>query len=104
MSAETYRFPSQLTIRSITDQHHNLLSKIDGSQSLTLDIPDDAEIDISFLQLLESARLYAQSAGKTLDLKSPASAALLDALTRCGWLTNNHQDTRRFWLHEGGVQ
>ena len=104
MPVETYHFPNQLTIRSINDQHHNLMSKIDGCQALKIDVPDDAEIDISFLQLLESARLYTQSAGKTLDLQHPATAALLDALTRCGWLNNNHQDSRRFWLHEGGIQ
>lgn len=104
MSAETYQFPNQLTIRTIADQHHDLISKIERNVSILADVPDDAEIDISFLQLLESARLYAQSNGKHFALMRPATSALLETLTRSGWLSTDDQDIRRFWLHKGDVQ
>jgi hypothetical protein len=101
MSVETYSFPQQLTIRTISDQHHHLMNKIDSCQTLAAEVPNDAEIDISFLQLMESARLYASSLGKMFGMLQPADGNLLDALTRCGWLSNDNPEIRRFWLHEG---
>lgn len=104
MSVETYQFPNHLTIRNIAELHHGLLSQLDACQSLEGQVPSDAEIDISFLQLLESARLYALSARKSFSLSEPANDTLLDTLTRCGWLQADGKGNRGFWLHEGGKQ
>jgi hypothetical protein len=104
MSVETYSFPQHLTIRTISDQHHHLKDKIDSCQTLAAEVPIDAEIDISFLQLMESARLYASSTGKMFGMLQPAEGTLLDALMRCGWLSADNAEIRRFWLHEGAPQ
>jgi hypothetical protein len=101
MSVETFQCQKQLNIRSITDQHQILMAKIDDCQSLLLNVPQDAEIDVSFLQLIESARLYAASLGKKFSLERPADHALLDILSRAGWLSETNREIRKFWLHEG---
>jgi hypothetical protein len=101
MSVEIYNCQNQLNIRSINDQHQNLMAKIDDCQSLLLNVPQNAEIDVSFLQLIESARLYAASLGKNFSLDRPADHALLDILSRAGWLSDTNDEIRKFWLHEG---
>jgi hypothetical protein len=101
MSVETHHFQTQLNIRAINDQHQSLMAKIDECQSLLLNVPQNAEIDVSFLQLIESARLYAASLGKSFSLDRPADHALLDILSRAGWLSETNHEIRKFWLHEG---
>ncbi|MDO1580512.1 STAS domain-containing protein [Rhizobium oryzicola] len=96
--------PGQLTIRTIAAIQEELLSALAGNGSIILDIPEDAQADLSFVQLIEAARIYAGTAGKQLSLKQPASGQVLEVLDRGGFLQDMAAEDQRFWLHERTVQ
>lgn len=103
MSDDSLTLPNNLTIRTISDLQTVLRSKIDESERLSLDISEDAETDLSTLQILEAANLYASSAGKSLGLLRPAEGSIRATLDRVGWLTNASTQQKQFWLHEGDI-
>jgi hypothetical protein len=103
-SPETLTLPPSLSIRGIGDVHDMLLSRLFESRNVVVDIPGDAETDLSFVQLMESSRLYAQTHGKTVALKNPATGRLLETLRRGGFLTDMDGASRLFWLHGKEIQ
>jgi anti-anti-sigma regulatory factor len=74
-----------LTLRTIEATRAKLLEMMDRHQALEIDCSAATEIDLSFIQLLLSARTSAQSAGKTIALAQPAGV-LCDVLQRGGFL------------------
>jgi len=78
--------PGPLTIRTISAVREMLQASLASHQSIILNIPADAEADISFVQLVLAAQASAKAAGKRIGLKAPPSGALLDVLTRGGFL------------------
>lgn len=98
-TTETLVLPSMLSIRHIAGVHELLLSHLDEESTLVLDIAEDADTDLSFIQLIEASRLYAKNHGKTVSLKHPASENLLKTLRRSGFLSRMDKDSRQFWLH-----
>lgn len=99
-SHETIALPAALTIRTVQTTRDQLLAGLSGAKSVVLDIPDDADADLSFVQLIEAARLSAQSSGKDLKLRNPAARGVLSTLERGGFLTEMDPSARFFWLHE----
>lgn len=96
MSSEIPKF----TIREIAEIHQQLLQAFAGANRLCLDIDDDAQVDLSFVQLIESARRYAEDNGKTLLIARPAGANVRTILERCGLAAGGSRDSARFWFHE----
>ena len=92
--------PSNLTVRAISALQPEVLQLIDKNKSAIIDLPDDCQVDISFIQLLEAARIYAGTAGKHIALAQPASGPLLDALQRSGFLEGMSVEDAEFWLHQ----
>ncbi|MBW8298247.1 MAG: STAS domain-containing protein [Hydrogenophaga sp.] len=91
-------------IRNISQLHPEILTALSGTKPVVLDLAGELEVDLSFVQLVESARLYAGAHGKALTLAQPASGSLLDVLERAGFIeTASHEDAL-FWLHKGSVQ
>lgn len=74
------------------------------SSSIQLAIPADATVDLSFLQIIEAARLRANEQGKSLSLLEPASGELRRVLDRSGLMTAATISDRSFWLHEETTQ
>ena len=99
MTPETVTLPSSLSIRGITTIHETLLSAFQESSAVVLDIPEDASVDLSFVQLIESSRLYAREQSKFITLKKPAGKSVVDTLGRAGFLENMDEASRLFWLH-----
>ena len=93
-----------LTVRAITAVQQEMLQFIDKNKSITIELSDDCQIDISFVQLMESARIYAGTAGKPFALARPASGSTLDILQRSGFLEGLSAEDEKFWLHQGGIQ
>ena len=89
----------KFTIREISEIHQQLLQAFAGANRLCLDIDDDAQVDLSFVQLIESARRYAEENGKSLLLARPAGANVRSILERSG-LAPGGADSARFWFHE----
>lgn len=80
------------------------MTALSGTKPVVIDLGCEPEVDLSFIQLVESARLYAAAHGKALTLAQPASGSLLDVLERAGFIeTASHEDAL-FWLHKGSVQ
>ena len=93
-----------LSLRTITDHRASLVSALTGNSSVSLAIAEDAQIDLSFLQLVESARIYAATSGRQIALGKPASGTLRDLLERSGFLQDMSSEDANFWLHQGDVQ
>ncbi|WP_237152210.1 hypothetical protein [Oryzibacter oryziterrae] len=98
------QLPSNLSVRDISIVHGKLAEVLDQSESISLVVPDDAVSDISFVQLVEAARVKAEVSGKTIALASPAKGNLREVLDRCGLLTDASRNDLQFWLHEETVQ
>lgn len=91
-------------IRNIPGFYSELLTALSGSKPVTLDLAEEPEVDLSFVQLVESARLHAGAHGKALTLAQPASGPLLGVLGRAGFIENASPEDAQFWLHKGSVQ
>jgi hypothetical protein len=96
--------PANLTVRAITSAREDMLKFIDANTVATLAVADDAQVDISFIQMVEAARIYAGTAGKSLMLAEPAGGTLLDVLRRSGFLDDMSAEDAKFWLHQGDIQ
>lgn len=91
-------------IRNISKFYPELSAALSGTQPVILDIAGDPEVDLAFVQVVEAARLFARTHGKTLSLSQPASGSLLDVLGRAGFIENASHEDALFWLHKGSAQ
>ena len=98
------RLPENLTVRAIVPVREDMLKFIDAHEAATLALADDVQVDISFIQLIEAARIYAGTAGRQVALSQPATGALLDVLRRSGFLEDMSAEDAKFWLHQGENQ
>lgn len=73
-----------LTIRNAEHLHARLLQAVRDQRNVILDCSKASEIDLSFIQLLLSARKSAAAAGKTLSIVHPPAELLADTLRRAG--------------------
>ena len=103
-SPQTLTLPISLNIRSIGGVHDLMLDVLSKHDSIIVDIPDEAQADLSFIQLMESSCRYARTQGKTITLKKPAGAGVMETLQRGGFLTEMDQASRLFWLHGKEIQ
>jgi anti-anti-sigma regulatory factor len=87
------------TIRTAGQSHSLLLEALHAASSITVDCSGVTEADLSFVQLLLSARKSAAEFGKVLTLAHPAHGALRDILMRGGFLkADSPAGERGFWL------
>jgi len=86
ISEQTLRLQGPLTIRTIADVHRELLSAMKGCDDLEVVVPGDADVDVSFIQLLLSMHTHARSTGGHLKLSTPEDSRLHELLDRGGFL------------------
>jgi hypothetical protein len=98
----TLRLNAPLTIRRADEIADELLTAIEGNEALALDLPEEGPSDVSFVQIVEAARVHAKAQGKSIALKSPASGPLLQVLQDAGFLSA--PTTSTFWLTNGASQ
>lgn len=79
-------FDGVATVRTIEDLHSKLLEMMQQHAIIEIDCAGVSEVDLSFIQLLLSARKSARENGKSFGLAHPASGALHDALTSGGFM------------------
>jgi MFS superfamily sulfate permease-like transporter len=96
-------FSGCVTIANICQVRDDVAAAIGQGQSLILDLDAVTETDLTFIQLVEAARLKANDAGCSLKLRRPAAGAVLEVLQRGGFLDDDNSDRARFWL-QGAVQ
>jgi hypothetical protein len=99
-SLETTPSPSSLTIRDIQTLHGLITRALSGKDPVRVAFKDDVAVDLSFIQLIESARLTANQNGKTFSLLRPVGGNVRRVLERGGFLSSTNCDAARFWLHE----
>ncbi|QCI99754.1 STAS domain-containing protein [Agrobacterium larrymoorei] len=104
MTPETITLPAALSIRGISAIHESLVSAFADHTAIVLDIPEDATVDLSFIQLVESSRRHAREQGKFITLKKPATPGVVETLQRGGFLANMDEASRLFWLHGKEIQ
>jgi hypothetical protein len=98
------RLPENLTVRAIVPMREDILKFIDAHEAAKIELSDEVQVDISFIQMVEAARVYAGTAGKVITLAQPASGVLLETLRRSGFLEGMSDDDAKFWLHQGKIQ
>ncbi|CAN5537563.1 hypothetical protein BH10PSE4_BH10PSE4_33530 [soil metagenome] len=65
---------------------------------MVVDIDGVTEIDLTFIQLIESARRKVAATGLELTLRHPAGGVVFEGLRRGGFLDDDTSDRARFWL------
>ncbi len=85
--AEAVDLSGPRTLRNAEETRSLLMEALQRPSPIGLDCSAVAEADLSFVQLLLSARKSAEAAGKTLTLSHPASAPLLKAASKAGFAT-----------------
>lgn len=96
---DTLKMPQALSIRSIALAHGLLLDRLKDTDRLVVEVPKDADADLSFVQLMEASRNFAAQNNKTITLKEPADGQVLQTLRRGGFLSRMDEASRQFWLH-----
>lgn len=91
--------PSKLNIKTIFDIQNIISEKISSERALTIHVPDDCDVDLSFIQLIESARIRAKSSGVTLNLAQQANAQVRSVLERGGFVAGFSEEDEKFWFH-----
>jgi hypothetical protein len=97
---ESISLPEALSIRNASEVYANIIDRFRDNNSIAVNLPENAEADLSFLQLIESARRQAKAEGKTFTLSAPASGSLLKVLERAGFMEVFDQEDQKFWLHK----
>ncbi|WP_081499126.1 STAS domain-containing protein [Rhizobium sp. CF122] len=87
-------------MRNISNIFSKITASIYSNNSVVIDIPEHAEADLSFIQLIESARRHAKAQNKSITLSSLAKGRVLKVLERAGFLDAFNPDDAKFWLHK----
>jgi hypothetical protein len=99
-NTESLRCSGELTIRTISTIHQSLCAEFQKHNAIVVDTANAGDVDLAFVQLIESARLAANRQSKKLSLAAPATGALLDVVKRGGFAGN--ESGSMFWLHSVG--
>ena len=92
---------AELTARTVSRFQTLLLSAFHDAEAVRIDLRDPIRMDVCGVQLIESARKFAQVNGKSLTLKAPASGDVAQLVDGLGMLHADSSANRAFWLHEG---
>ncbi|NKL35119.1 hypothetical protein GFL49_15185 [Rhizobium leguminosarum bv. viciae] len=97
---ESINLPDVLSIRNVSELYSKFINEFHSNDTITVSIPEGAEADLSFVQLIESSRRQAKAKGKTFKLSSPASGSVLKVLERAGLIESFDHEDAKFWLHK----
>jgi ABC-type transporter Mla MlaB component len=74
-----------LTIAACEAAHLELARNLAAAGSVVIETDGDAEVDLSFVQLLIAAQRSAERAGRVVALAAPPAGGLAEALISCGF-------------------
>lgn len=100
MGAEVWsivKLSGVIDIRSIDNSFTKVKQAAREGVSIEIDLTDVADIDLTFLQLIESARRSAAEAGTKIRLSQPAEGVVLETLMRGGFLSDPADERSCFW-------
>ena len=97
---ESIKLPEALGIRSVSEIYIKFTDEFQGRDTIVISIPENADVDLSFIQLIESSRRQAKAEGKTFKLSAPVRGSVLKVLDRAGFIDSFDQEDSKFWLHK----
>lgn len=101
-SKETlFQPPGDLSIRAAKALQTDLLDHLSKSSKVVIDLPEHCSADLSFVQTIEAARVFAKRENKALSLAQPAEGSLLEVLQRGGFIDDMTAQDKQFWFHQG---
>ncbi|ALK08299.1 STAS domain-containing protein [Blastochloris viridis] len=98
-------FGGALTVRHADQIHESFVDALRQHRHVVVDCSQATQVDLSFVQLVLSARRSAAAAGKRLSLAQRASGDLLDVLQRAGLVAADGSAPipgQEFWFQQGG--
>jgi ABC-type transporter Mla MlaB component len=104
MNHRVIEMPSSVTVRSVAALRATFVEAFDTPGDVDLDCAAITEVDLSFVQLLESARRHCADAGRALRLTQPAQGAVAALLERAGFATDPDPASLDFWFHGAPAQ
>jgi hypothetical protein len=96
----TFIVPQRVNIRNIKDVCTALAAHVQTSSTIEIDLADCDEIDLSLIQLIESARKSANAGSKPISLTKPANDVVQATLKRSGLYDAFTAGDAKFWLHK----
>ncbi len=94
-------FSGLATIPHVTEAWTRLCAAVATGGDVAVDVSGVTGADLSFVQLIESARAACARQGAALRLTAPAEGALRDVLDRGGFLDGADAERLQFWTHAG---
>jgi len=91
-------FGEGVTVVNVLQAREELWAALRHDGPVVVDIDDASEIDLTFIQLMESARRKAAETGRDFTLRRPADGAVLEVLRRGGFLDDETSERAKFWL------
>jgi hypothetical protein len=88
---------SNLRLQQMTTVRDGLIAAFEAGDDIELSLAADAQTDLSFVQLVESARKLAVKKGIRLTMAAPATGELAQTLQRGGFLDAG-TSSAAFWL------
>lgn len=95
---------SAVTVQSACKLQQDIASHFATGQSVVLDVTCLLNIDLSFIQIIESARLQAESDGLQFSLSTSVPEAVQAVLDRAGLSNNMSPADTAFWFDGERVQ
>jgi anti-anti-sigma regulatory factor len=92
------KLAGRIDVRSIEDSFEKLKLAARSGASLEIDLDDVTDIDLTLLQLIESARKSAAQSGTAVRLSAPAHGCVFETLRRGGFLSDPPDAQTQFWL------
>ncbi|MBU3078048.1 STAS domain-containing protein [Sphingomonas quercus] len=99
MSSCVLDVPSSVTVRSVAEFGQQLATAIEGRSDVALNVDALQELDLSFVQIVLSARTHVEREGGVLRLARPANPAVAALLRRAGFLAAPDPADIEFWFH-----
>ena len=84
-------------VRGVKIAHESLMYALSEQVDVCVNLGDAKDMDIVMVQLLEAARTYAISNGKTLSLKLSSHGTLQALLARSGFIEAMTPEQAAFW-------
>jgi len=104
LDGQLIRFSNNVTISNISNAHDILCVAIAHNNSIIIELDGLEEADLTFVQLIESARRSAAEDGRSIQLSRAADGAVLQVLQRGGFLDPEDRDRTNFWLQGANPQ
>ncbi len=91
------KFSATIDVRSIEEAHEKI-KRAAAPAGLEVNLSGVTDIDLTFVQLIESARRSAAESGGSLRLSQPATGYVLETLQRGGFLSDPPDERTLFWM------